>query len=259
MILAYDRIVHEMIFLIGFVVALAVGLTGVGAGSITAPVLILLFGCTPTEAVGTSLVYAAVIKLAVAPIYFWRKQVNLRVLALLSLGGVPGVLAGVILIGALDTERYQHLLLLLIGATVAILALFSLYRAVPKHGPTVGRDRPRWLPWIAAAIGTEVGFSSAGTGALGSLVLLHLTSLEPAEVVGTSILFGLILSLIGGAFHLSAGHYNGAILWQLLAGGLAGVFAGANLSAVLPARPLRIALSACLSGLGLQLCWKAFA
>jgi hypothetical protein len=169
------------------------------------------------------------------------------------------VLAGVILIDMLDGKRYQNLLLMLIGFTVAIMALFSLYRALSKSAPTVGRDRPFWLPWIAAVIGAEVGFSSAGTGALGSLVLLHLTSLEPAQVVGTSILFGLILSLIGGGFHLSSGHYNGTILWQLLAGGLVGVFAGANLSAVLPARPLRIALSACLSGLGLQLCWKAFA
>jgi len=248
-----------MTFLVGFIVAMAVGLTGVGAGSITTPILILLFGIAPADAVGTSLVYAAIIKLAVAPVYFWRKQVSLRVLGLLCAGGVPGVLTGVALIDVLGGKRYEHLLLLLIGATVAIMALFSLYRTLAKDAPTVGKDRPFWLPGIAAAIGAEVGFSSAGTGALGSLVLLNLTSLQPAQVVGTSILFGLVLSMIGGGFHLTAGHFNGTILWQLLAGGLAGVFAGANLSAVLPARPLRIALSACLSGLGLQLCWKAFA
>src|SRR5579871_390852 len=248
-----------MTFLVGFIVAMAVGLTGVGAGSITTTILILLFGIAPADAVGTSLVYAAIIKLAVAPVYFWRKQVSLRVLGLLCAGVVPGVLAGVVLISLLDGRRYEHTLLMLIGATVAIMALFSLYRSLAKNAPTVGRDRPFWLPLIAAAIGTEVGFSSAGTGALGSLVLLNLTSLQPAQVVGTSILFGLVLSMIGGGFHLTAGHFNGTILWQLLAGGLAGVFAGANLSAVLPARPLRIALSACLSGLGLQLCWKAFA
>jgi len=248
-----------MTFLVGFLVALAVGLTGVGAGSITAPVLILMFGISPADAVGTSLVYAAVIKLAVAPVYFWRKQVNLRVLSLMCAGGVPGVVAGAILINALDGKRYENILLMLVGATVAVMALFSLYRTLAKNAPTVGHDRPRWLPWISAAIGAEVGFSSAGTGALGSLVLLNLTSLAPAQVIGTSILFGLVLSIIGGGFHLSAGHYSGAMLWQLIAGGLAGVFFGANLSAVLPARPLRIALSVCLSGLGMQLCWKAFA
>jgi uncharacterized membrane protein YfcA len=246
-------------FLVGFIVAVAVGLTGVGAGAVTTPVLILLFGTSPADAVGTSLIYAAVIKLVVAPLYFWRKQVGLRVLALMCYGGIPGVLAGVVLINALDAKRYEKLLLMLVGATVAIMALFSLYRALAKNSSAVGRDRPRWMPWITAGIGIEVGFSSAGTGALGSLVLLNFSSLPPSQVVGTSILFGLILSIIGGGFHLSAGHYDATILWQLLAGGLVGVFVGANLSTVLPARPLRIALSACLSALGMQLCWKAFA
>src|SRR5215475_12481316 len=99
-----------MTFLVGFLVALAVGLSGVGAGSITAPVLILMFGVSPADAVGTSLVYAAIIKLAVAPVYFWLKQVNLRVLSLMCAGGVPGVLAGAILINALDGKRYENLL-----------------------------------------------------------------------------------------------------------------------------------------------------
>jgi uncharacterized protein len=200
-----------MTFLIGFIVAVAVGLTGVGAGSITAPVLILMFGTSPADAVGTSLVYSAVIKLAVAPVYFWRKQVSLRILGLLCAGGVPGVLAGVYLIDALDGKRYESFLLMLVGATVAFMALFSLYRTLGRNAPTVGTDRPAWL------------------------------------------------SLIGGGLHLSAGHYNGTILWQLLTGGLVGVFVGANLSKVLPARPLRIALSLCLSGLGMQLWWKGFA
>ena len=98
-----------MTFLIGFVIAMAVGLTGVGAGSITAPVLILLFGTSPADAVGTSLIYAAVIKLAVAPVYFWRKQVSLRILTLLCAGGVPGVVAGVVLINTMgQRQRYTR-------------------------------------------------------------------------------------------------------------------------------------------------------
>src|SRR4051794_7749134 len=147
-----------MTFLIGFLVAVAVGLTGVGAGSITAPVLILMFGLSPADAVGTSLVYAAVIKLAVAPVYFWRKQVNLKILGLMCAGGVPGVLAGVALINALDGKRYENSILMLVGSTVVIMALFSLWRTLAKSTPTVGRERHGWLPWIAAAIGTEVGF-----------------------------------------------------------------------------------------------------
>jgi len=41
-----------------------------------------------------------------------------------------------------------------------------------------------------------------------------------------------------------------------VAGGVVGVIMGANLSAVLPARPLRVGLSVWLSFVGAQLAWK---
>ena len=245
-----------MTFLVGFVIACGVGLTGVGAGAITAPVLILFFGVPAATSVGTALAFAATIKFAVAPMYLLRRQVSPRILLRLCAGGIPGVLGGVLLIGTLNARRYERTLLVLVGATIALMALYSLYRSIQRNRPPVGRDRCGWLPLIALGIGTEVGFSSAGAGALGSLALLNLTTLTPAQVVGTDMLFGLVVSIIGGGFHVLGGHYDPALLPKLLAGGVVGAFLGANLSAVLPARPLRIALSVCLVGLGVQLCYR---
>ena len=247
-----------MTYLIGFLIALAVGLTGVGAGSITAPVLILFFGLSPATGVGTALAFAAVIKLAVAPLYLFRRQVSRRILGLLCLGGIPGVLAGVVVLGRLNVKQYERTVFVILGLTIGSMAVYSLYHSLRRRHDVVGSDRTRWLPWIAAGIGGEVGFSSAGAGALGSLVLLNLTTLTPAEVVGTDMLFGLVVSVVGGGFHLSAGHYDRAILYRLLIGGLAGAFSGAWLSSMLPAKPLRIALSGCLILLGAQLCWRGF-
>ena len=42
----------------------------------------------------------------------------------------------------------------------------------------------------------------------------------------------------------------------VIAGGVAGVLIGANLSAILPARPLRVGLALWLSFIGAQLAWK---
>src|SRR3954452_9173773 len=92
----------RMEFVLGFLIATAVGLTGVGAGSITAPVLILFFQLSPAAAVGTALTFAAIIKLAVFPIYVRRHQVDYRVLWLLCAGGIPGVLFGVYVLSHLD-------------------------------------------------------------------------------------------------------------------------------------------------------------
>jgi uncharacterized membrane protein YfcA len=245
-----------MPFLVGFFIALAVGLTGVGAGSITAPVLILFFAISPADAVGTALIFAAVIKIVVAPMYLIRKQVNPRILTILCIGGVPGVLVGTWLIRALDVRHYERMLFVILGTTIAAMALYSLYRTMHRHKVLKRGERTAWLPLIGLGIGTEVGFSSAGAGALGSLALLNLTLLTPAQVVGTDMLFGLAVSVVGGGLNLTAGHYAGELLWKLITGGIVGVLMGANLSAVLPARPLRLALSVWLSFIGLQLAWR---
>ena len=197
-----------MEFLLGFLIAAAVGLTGVGAGTITAPVLILFFHLSAANSVGTALAFAAIIKLVVLPVYLRRKQVGFRVLLLLCAGGIPGVLAGVYLISQLNARKHESVLFSILGVTILIMALFNLYRVLREHSRDKARDRSRWLPPIAAVIGAEVGFSSAGAGALGSLALLNLTTLTPAQVVGTDMVFGLIVSVVGGGFHLFAGRYE---------------------------------------------------
>jgi uncharacterized membrane protein YfcA len=246
-----------MEYLVGFLIAALVGLTGVGAGSLTAPVLILFLGMAPAESVGTALIFGAVTKISVVPIYVARKQVNLRVLLLLCAGGLPGVLLGSLLLERLDVKKQQNLLFLVLGATVLVTALYSLYRSARGSAGIVKRDHSGILPLLAAGIGAEVGFSSAGAGALGSLALLCLTPLTPVQVVGTDLSFGLVLSIIGGGLHLLSGHYGSAVLLKLILGGLFGAFAGANLAAILPSKPLRIVLSVCLVTLGGQLCWRA--
>lgn len=244
--------------IVGFLIATGVGLTGVGAGSLLAPVLMLFFRVPPAEAVGTALAFSAVIKLTIAPVYIVRRQIHYPTLMRLCCGGVPGVLAGFLAMEFLDARHHRSALYLVIGILVASMALYNLFRTLGKHAHSRAvRDRSRWLPFIAAGIGSEVGFSSAGAGALGSVALLNLTPLNPAQVVGTDVLFGLALSLLGGGFHVGAGHFQSAILVRLIMGGIGGALVGANLLTVLPSRPLRVALSAWLTFMGAQLCWQA--
>jgi hypothetical protein len=118
------------------------------------------------------------------------------------------------------------------------------------------QDRTQWLPLVTLPIGAEVGFSSAGAGALGSLVLLAITPLTAAQVVGTDLFFGLCVALLGSGFQMSAGNYDLLILTRLVMGGVAGAFAGTYLAAIAPQRAFRVALSLWLISLGIQLCWS---
>jgi uncharacterized membrane protein YfcA len=247
-----------MAVLLGFLIAIAIGVTGVGGGILTAPILILFLGMPPVEAVTVALVFAAAVKLLIAPAYLWRKQVDFRILFKLLAGGIPGVLAGSLLLERLNTGRQSKILYAVLGLTIALAAGVNLWRLRKSAVTKAVRDRSGWLPLLALPIGAEVGFSSAGAGALGTLALMSLTTLTAAQVVATDVLFGLGLSLVGGGLHWSAGHGVPDVLWMLLAGGLAGSFVGVYLSGTIPAKPLRAVLCLWLIVIGCQLCLRGF-
>ena len=248
-----------MEIVLGFIIAAAIGLTGVGAGVITTPVLILFFHLPPAQAVGTALIFASLVKLLGAPVFLVRKQVHWRTLLLLIAGGLPGVLGGSLLLNRIRLEHSERVLYAVLGLTIVTAASLNLYKMIRKSGRNDLRDRSLWLPFVALPIGAEMGFSSAGAGAIGSIALLGLTALSTAQIVGTDMFFGLAMSSVGGSIQLTAGHYAPALLWKLIIGGIPGVLVGANMSAILPSRPLRVGLSLWIIGLGAQLCWRGLA
>jgi uncharacterized membrane protein YfcA len=248
-----------MEFILGFGIALVVGLTGVGGGTITAPVLILFLGLHSAEAVGTALIFGAVIKMFAVPVYVARRQVNFRVLKYLLAGGIPGALLGSLVFARLHSAKAEALVLSCIGVVVIVSAGMTLIRFLVRTEGTPTANRYMLVSACAAGIGAEVGFSSAGAGALGTIVLLQLTTLSAAEAVGTDLAFGLIIALLAGGLHVSQGSFQPGIAFRLICGGIAGVTVGAYLSGLVPKRALRVALSAFLMWMGVQLCLHGFA
>ena len=75
-----------MHLVLGFLIALAVGLTGIGGGSFTVPALLLIVGLPAGEAVGTAFVFAGVLRLIAAPFYLLRRHVHSRYFRLMLIG-----------------------------------------------------------------------------------------------------------------------------------------------------------------------------
>lgn len=244
-----------MEFLVGFLIALAIGITGVGAGSITAPILILFFHQSASDAVTTALVFGTVVKLIATPIYLSRGHLNWQVLKYLAIGGLPAVVIGSFVLNMLDQKALSRPVLLIVGITVLTTAAGTLWRSLSKtieHKPV----NLKWLSWIVAPIGFEVGFSSAGAGALGTLVLMRFTSLETAEIVGTDLAFGLLLSIFAGGIHASMTGIPWGILLKLLAGGIPAVLIGTQLVSVVSPRKMRLVLCAWLVYIGGQMSYR---
>jgi uncharacterized membrane protein YfcA len=247
-----------MDFIIGFLIAVIIALTGVGAGVITAPLLILFLHVPVEIAVSTALAYSAIVKLIVVPVQVVRRQVDWKVLGFMLLGGVPGVVIGSLAFKQVAANGPRSALYLVLGAIILFTSGWHIYRYFRSPGiARPKKDRSKLIGAIMLPIGAEVGFSSSGAGALGTVALLGMTDLPTAKVVGTDLAFGLAIALVGTGVHMIGGQYDQALLVKMAVGGVFGGIVGTGVAPRIPSRQLRLALSMWLTVIGIQFCYQA--
>jgi uncharacterized protein len=251
----------------GFAVGLLVGLTGVGAGSLTTPFLISAIGVEPLVAVGTDLLFACITKASAAVRHHRLGNVNTRILMWLAAGSLP---AAAVVFAALSYTHadpkimavtIRQLLAVCLVVSAAAIAAYPLI-AQAKAG-TAAADAPEVAarPWptlaLGLVLGTAVALTSVGAGAIG---VVALTALYPAlavrRLVGTDIVHAIPLTLVAGLGHLSLGNVNVALLLTLLLGSVPGIAIGSRLTGILPDWALRIILACVLLLAAYTLIWK---
>ena len=131
---------NDMYFVLaGFFVGTAVGLTGVGGGSLMTPILIFFMGVKPHLAVGTDLLFAAITKTS-GTYSLWRKGlVPWRVVVSLCWGSIPASLITLYVLNKVgaDSAETQHLIKQTLGVALLLTALSLLYKALksPAKAP----------------------------------------------------------------------------------------------------------------------------
>jgi hypothetical protein len=251
--------------LLGALVGLVVGLTGVGGGSLMMPLLVLTVGVAPLPAVGTDLWFAAITKLAAGPILQRRRLIDWSVVGTLWAGSLPASAAG---IGYLAWHRERPvpgvLMLYFIAGAITLSSAFVLWQAVspPKveplraDGVRVERSNVALLTVGAGALlGLLVTFTSVGAGAIGAslLSLLYPRRLTPARLVASDIAHAVPLAFFAGIGHLIIGDVRPVLLGLLLMGSIPAVMVGSLISTWFPPRGLRIALALVLLGVALRI------
>lgn len=238
--------------LVGLLVGTLVGLTGVGGGSITTPILMLLFGQSPAVAVGTDLLFSATTKLVATTSFGFSRRVDWPIVGRLLLGSLPGTLAVVVFLwvtrlgpnaGSLITTRTLAIVLAL--AALALLLQTPLQRLGLKvmAGALLRVERHKLLLTALAGLllGVAITLTSVGAGALGVVILIVLYPLRltPDRLVATDIAHALPVTLIAGMGHALLGHVNFDVLAALLLGSIPGVLIASRITLRLPARIIR--------------------
>ena len=252
------------------VIGFVVGLTGMGGGALTTPILVTFFGVHPLAAVSSDLVSSAITKPFGSYVHMRQGTVHWRIVLWLTIGSVPSAFLGVLLLRVVggsaaqidEFVKYALGIALLVGAfaltTRAYVQLVSSTRQKSDARPETPVDatpQPRVALTIAlgAAGGLMVGLTSVGAG---SLMLIGLMAVYPLlsanRLVGTDLMQSIPLVLAASAGSLLFGSVDWSLTLAVTIGSIPGVIIGATLSSRVSGRLVRRALAVMLLASGLK-------
>jgi uncharacterized membrane protein YfcA len=244
----------------GAFVGLLVGLTGVGGGSLMAPILIVL-GINPAVAVGTDLWFACLTKAAGGIVHHHLGSPDWKTIIRLAAGSLP---AAVVTLWWLAVYHQGHLeskvLMDLLGAALLVTAALMLFRTRIvrplrlAHVALEQRMRKVRFSQIVmtvvggAIVGALVTLTSVGAGALIAvmLALIYPLRLDAKSIVGTDIIHAIPLTLVAALGHSWLGNVNGWLLASLLIGSIPGIVLGSLIAGKVNDNFVRYALAAML-------------
>lgn len=251
-----------LIVLGGAVVGLLVGMTGAGGGALMTPMLILLFGVLPGQAISTDLVASVVMRPVGATIHWRAGTVHRRLVMLLSAGSIPGAFVGAWLLSLMNrsgsaTQQIETALgvALLAGATAMVLRHWLDRRSGRRRDGLIQTLRVRPLATVVIGVvgGVMVGMTSVGAGSLMIVLLLFVyPRISAKQLVGTDLAQAVPLTLAAASGSAIFGTVAFGLTVSLILGSVPAVMVGALLSSHVSDRLLRPVIGLVIFASGLK-------
>ena len=244
------------------VIGVLVGMTGAGGGALMTPMLILLFGVTPSTAISSDLVAAVVMRPIGAGVHLRRGTVNRGLVGWMVLGSVPMAFLGAYLLHLMGNSKSASKNIdvvlgaaLLVGATAMVLRYALDRRAGHTRTGVIEEVRPRPLRTVLIGMlgGVVVGMTSVGSGSLMIVLLLFVYPMIGAnQLVGTDLTQAVPLTLAAALGALAFGHVEFGVTLSLIIGSVPAVLVGSLVSSSAPDRYVRPAITFVIFASGLK-------
>jgi len=236
----------------GAVLGFLIGLTGVGGGVLTVPVLILIMRLEPITAVGTASLYAVLTKVYAVFRHCRQETINWRVGFRFLIVALPGVVCTSLLVkwgkaslspAGVDglQSAISYIVILSIGFSLGAL-LFDCSRFENRFFASgFGRALSLFCVFLVGAI---MGATSIGGGIL-IIPALLLFYRETSKYVGTSIFVAVLLMFVMSAIYAFLGpdgHFgdvNLRVAGFMALGSFVGTHCGSSLSKRIDPKRLR--------------------
>jgi uncharacterized membrane protein YfcA len=247
--------------LVGFVVGILIGMSGVGGGVLLLPVLIFGLRVPAIVAVGSDALFNFFTKVPTSLMHLKKQTVRRKVVLALSAGSIPGSVCGVKLlmyIRHLYGDGVNNFIKTTVGVLLIIIPTLLLFQRrieerIANRPPTMRGFAGMVV--IGVVAGFLVGMTSVGSGSIIMMLLLLFYSFPPKVNVGTDIVHAVVLTGVTGFMHFRLGNVDPTLVLTLLIGSIPGGLIGSHLATRMPILWLRRLLCALLLITGARMLW----
>lgn len=240
----------------GFFIGVMAAMTGVGGGIFIVPLLTLMYGFSPSMAVGTSLSAIILTALSATFNYSKQKRINYKIGFLLIIATAPGAIVGAFLTSIISSQ--------ILGIIFGVFLMIVSYQLLIKTGilnrnqiqsnkeqtskdtynkmPINKRQAIIGVPLIFLG-GVASGLFGVGGGIIIVPILLFFYKVPIHYAVATSMFVMIFTSLSGVCQHFALGNIDWVFALLIGVGSIIGTQVGAQLSKKISARNLQIIFS----------------
>jgi uncharacterized membrane protein YfcA len=235
----------------GLLVGTSIGLTGIGGGSMMAPLLILVFHIPAAKAVQLDFLYLTPTKLAGAWQHHRDKTVDPILTLVLAIGAIPGTIIGSVWVARVVASNpdlnlfLRHLIGIFILASAALILIqlaFMWRRQRPYSQPVrvkLSTLQKVLIASVGLAVGLFVGATSIGAGSILLPLLVLMLRVRMRELVSTDVVLGAGMAVAGAIVHSLGQDVPWTLVGALLLGSLPGALLGSKLIGIISTRLVR--------------------
>lgn len=225
-------------YIASFAMGITLGLMGGGGSILTVPIMVYLFGFTPTVATGSSLFVVGLTALIGSAMYIRKGDIDFKTGFSFAIPSVIGVNVS----RGLIIPKIPQLIMsfsgftltkeILIMATFAVLMIAASYSMIKKKSLRTPMEahpliRVALIALEGLIVGLIAGFVGAGGGFLIIPALVLLAGLSMRVAIGTSLMIIALQSLLGFAGDVSRGtNFEWSLLLRVAVISIFGIVVG---------------------------------
>ena len=234
------------------------------------PILIGLFRIEPHIAIGTDLLYAAISKFCGSMVHARKLNIVWPIVLWLAVGSIPASFATTWVLEHYlsQSTHYKAVLTMVLGFMLTLTGVSIIFRSriekffsrfrnkevtqTETENLTIHKKRS-FIVVMGIILGVFVTLSSVGAGAFGIMALVIMfPNLPMIRIIGSDVVHAVLLTLVAGLGHMSAGNVDFTLLMWLLVGSIPAIIVGTLISSRMPERLIRKILGITLFALGVN-------